>query len=81
VLLRGGKVAMTVALSSPTIISKLIVSDIAPTRTSLSSSFIRYLKAMAAIEDPISGARTRQEAGKVLEGVENVCPFIIFLFF
>jgi len=67
----GGKVAMTLALSSPTILSNLIVSDIAPTRTSLSSSFIRYLKAMTAIGDPASGARTRQEAGKILEGVEK----------
>jgi hypothetical protein len=72
---------MTLALSSPTILSNLIVSDIAPTRTSLSSSFIRYLKAMTAIGDPASGARTRQEAGKILEGVEKVRPLIVLLFF
>ncbi|KAF8071586.1 alpha/beta-hydrolase [Lyophyllum atratum] len=69
----GGKVAMTLALSSPvpTSLSNLIVSDIAPTRSSLSPAFVRYLKLMARIEDPASQVRTREEADKILQAEEK----------
>ncbi|KAG5643272.1 hypothetical protein DXG03_001239 [Asterophora parasitica] len=68
----GGKVAMTLALSSslPSL-SKLIISDIAPTRSSLAPSFIRYLKIMADIEDPTANITTREGADKVLQTVEK----------
>ncbi|KAF9460327.1 alpha/beta-hydrolase [Collybia nuda] len=70
----GGKVAMTLALSpSPPVLSNLIISDIAPTQTSLSPSFIRYLNIMSHIEDPTSDVRTREHTGKILETVEQVC--------
>ncbi|KAG6831519.1 hypothetical protein H0H92_009787 [Tricholoma furcatifolium] len=68
----GSKVAMTLALSSslPNL-EKLIISDIAPTRSSLSSSFKRYLSAMAHIENPSSNIKTRDEADSVLKMTEN----------
>lgn len=72
---------MTLALSSPGILSRLVVSDIAPTRTSLSPSCIRHLNAMAKIEDPTTGVRTREDASRVLEGVEKVCFLILLLTF
>ncbi|KAG5638548.1 hypothetical protein H0H81_012049, partial [Sphagnurus paluster] len=70
---RGGKVAMTLALSAslPTL-SNLIVSDIAPTRSALSPSFQRYLKVMSHIENPVTGIRTREAADKVLQSEEKV---------
>ncbi|KAG6889008.1 hypothetical protein C0995_004476 [Termitomyces sp. Mi166 len=68
----GGKVAMTLALSpSPLNLANLIISDIAPTRMSLSSSFKRYLGAMAHIADPASNIRTREEADLALKAEEN----------
>jgi len=73
---------MTLALSpSPAtrVLSSIIVSDIAPTQSSLSPSFTRYLKAMSTIEDPTSGITRREEAGMLLEGVEKVCSLIILL--
>ena len=74
---RGGKVAMTLALSNPSLdISNLIISDIAPTQTPLSH---QYLEAMTEIEDPANDIRTREQAGKVLEAIEKVIsPLCIF---
>ncbi|KAF5379698.1 hypothetical protein D9615_005736 [Tricholomella constricta] len=68
----GGKVAMTLALSSslPSL-SNLIISDIAPVRSSLSPSFQRYLKVMSDIEDPATDVRTREAADKILQTVEK----------
>ncbi|KAG6808777.1 hypothetical protein H0H93_016497, partial [Arthromyces matolae] len=69
----GGKVAMTLALSpSPPNLANLIVSDIAPTQSSLSPSFKVYLNSMARIQDPASNIRTREEANSALQEVEKV---------
>ncbi|KAG6916206.1 hypothetical protein DXG01_007836 [Tephrocybe rancida] len=68
----GGKVAMTLALSpSPPSLANLIVSDIAPTRSSLSPSFKRYLGVMAQISDPASKIRTREEADSAFKAEEK----------
>ncbi|KAG6876906.1 hypothetical protein C0993_012162 [Termitomyces sp. T159_Od127] len=68
----GGKVAMTLALSpSPPDLANLIISDIAPTRLSLSPAFRRYLGVMARITDPVSNIRTREEADSALKAEEK----------
>lgn len=77
-LFRGGKVAMALALApSPPSLSNLIISDIAPTQTSLSPSFVRYLDIMSHIENPATDVRTREHAGKILETVEQVCTIYL----
>ena len=64
---------MTLALSpSRPNLANLIVSDIAPIRSALSSSFERYLGAMARIADPLSDIKTREEADSVLRAEEKV---------
>lgn len=68
--------ALALAPSPPTL-SNLIISDIAPTQTSLSPSFARYLDMMSLIEDPVTDVRTREHAERMLEVVEQVC--IIYL--
>ncbi|RDB25620.1 Abhydrolase domain-containing protein C22H12.03 [Hypsizygus marmoreus] len=69
----GGKVAMTLALESPSPLelSNLIISDIAPTQASISPSFLRYLMAMSKIEDPAMNIKTREAAGKILAAEEK----------
>ncbi|KAM6504088.1 Alpha/Beta hydrolase fold [Amanita muscaria] len=73
--LRGGKVAMSVALNQNSTsdnedaISSLIVADIAPIRATLSQDFVEYIHIMSKIEQ--MGLKTRSEAGKVLEEYEK----------
>ncbi|KAG6865003.1 hypothetical protein C0991_005691 [Blastosporella zonata] len=68
----GGKVAMSLALSpSCPDLANLIISDIAPTRSSLSPSFKRYLGVMARIADPSSNIRTREQADAALKAEEQ----------
>lgn len=65
---------MTLALSpSPLSLANLIVSDIAPTRSSLSPAFRRYVDVMTRIADPTSNIRTREEADSALKAEEKVC--------
>lgn len=67
---------MTLALSpSPPNLANLIISDIAPTRLSLSPAFKRYLDVMACIADPASNIRTREQADSALKAEEKVCLF------
>lgn len=50
----GGKVAMSVALSDPKILGKLIVVDVAPIAGPLSGDFATYVKGMKEIEALLS---------------------------
>lgn len=81
---RGGKVAMSVALSlaSPgldqrSVLSNLIVADIAPVQAALSEDFVQYTHIMLKIEQ--MGLKTREEATKVLEAYEKVSPAYQYL--
>lgn len=67
---RGAKVAMTVALRSPSLPSALIPVDNAPVDANLKSDFRKYLEGMREIEE----ARvTRQaEADQILQKYEDV---------
>lgn len=80
---RGGKVAMTVALSKDLpegLLSHLIVADIAPSRGTLSPEFQGYVEAMKKIEN--SNVTTRRRAQEILEPYERVKPlFQISVFF
>lgn len=72
-VIRGGKVAMSAALSPDLpsdLLGRLIVVDIAPARGVLSPEFRGYTEAMKKIE--ASGASTRQEAQKILVPYEKV---------
>lgn len=65
---RGGKVAMSLALTSshsPSI-KKLIVVDIAPSKGSISKDFIQYTKDMSALESA-KGIGSRKEAEEFLK--------------
>ncbi|KAJ7506598.1 Alpha/Beta hydrolase protein, partial [Mycena galericulata] len=67
----GGKVAMTVALSSlpASTLSKLIVVDIAPARGELSDEFKSYISAMKKIE--AAKVSNRKEANQILQEYEK----------
>lgn len=70
---RGGKVAMAVALSAelPTdAIEHLIVADIAPSNSSLSTEFQGYIDGMNKIEQ--SEVSSRREAQDILASYEPV---------
>ncbi|KAG6887163.1 hypothetical protein C0992_000366 [Termitomyces sp. T32_za158] len=67
---RGGKVAMTLALSSTSPnLANLIVSDIAPTCSSL-SNVRRYLWVMARLVHPAYNIRTREQADAFVKAEE-----------
>lgn len=46
----GGKVAMTTALSQPSLVERLVVVDISPSPTSAHSSFCAYIQAMKEVK-------------------------------
>ena len=71
--LRGGKVAMAVALSPELpadAIEHLIVADIAPSSASLSTEFQGYIDGMNKIEQ--SNVNSRREAHDILSSYEPV---------
>lgn len=73
----GGKVAMSVALHpslKPSMLSNLIVADIAPSKGQLSKEFISYIEAMKKIDD--AQIQTRKEALHILHEYEKACAFI-----
>jgi len=54
---RGGRIAMTLALSNPSLdISSLIICDVAPALAG-SLPVVQYLEAMSEIEDPANGVK------------------------
>ena len=71
--IRGGKVAMSVALDPhlpENLLSHLIVADIAPSKGPLSSEFQGYLDGMIKIEE--SNVTTRAEAQTIMKQYEPV---------
>ncbi|KAI5998793.1 alpha beta-hydrolase [Pisolithus albus] len=68
----GGKVAMTLALHPETpadMLTKVVVSDIAPVRAKISEDTILHIKGMETIES--TGTTTRKEADEILRGYEK----------
>lgn len=68
---------MALALSPElpeSLLSNLIVVDIAPSKGSLSSEFRQYVSVMRMIEQ--SGVSTRKEANEMLEAVEQVNVYL-----
>lgn len=62
--------------AATTILSNLIVADIAPSIGSLSPDFIRYISAMQQIETLAPGViKTRTDADKKLQPYEQVTLF------
>ncbi|KAI6025657.1 hypothetical protein F5J12DRAFT_809592 [Pisolithus orientalis] len=72
-LLKGvAKLAMTLALHPETpadILTKVVVSDIAPVRAKVSEDTVLHIKGMETIEG--NGITTRKEADEILEGYEK----------
>jgi len=64
---------MTLALSSPESLERLIVADIAPSKGKLSSEFQDYVVAMKKIE--AAGVGSRKEAQAILHEYEKVHIF------
>ncbi|KAJ3046673.1 hypothetical protein HK097_000642 [Rhizophlyctis rosea] len=60
----GGKVVMTLALSSPSRLSSLTIVDMAPSNTYANSSYQSYIQAMKEIES--TGVTKVPEADKIL---------------
>ncbi|KAF5368895.1 hypothetical protein D9758_002971 [Tetrapyrgos nigripes] len=76
----GGKVVMSLALNPnlpSSILSNLIVADIAPSRGELSDEFMSYIHAMKKIES--MKLTTRKEATEVLQQFEKDPGVIAFL--
>ncbi|RXN27071.1 alpha beta hydrolase domain-containing 11 [Labeo rohita] len=48
----GGKVAMTTALSQPSLVERLVVVDISPSPTSIHTNFHAYIQAMKEVKVP-----------------------------
>ena len=66
--------SVALGLASPpsgqgTVLSNLIVADIAPVRSSLSEDFVQYTHTMLKIEE--MGVKSRIEAAKVLAEYEK----------
>lgn len=72
---------MTVALElasrgRESLLSHLLVSDIAPTRTALSDDFIKYIDAMGEVNTlPLGTVRTRADVDLWLQKYEPVSTF------
>jgi len=55
------------------LLSHLLVSDIAPTRTQLSPDFVKYIDAMNEVNDlPLGSALTRSDIDRLLQKYEPV---------
>lgn len=67
---RGAKVAMTLALQSPELISALVPVDNAPVDTILKSDFTKYIAGMRTIEE--ERVTKQLEADEVLKTFEEV---------
>uniref|UniRef100_UPI00398EE32E sn-1-specific diacylglycerol lipase ABHD11 isoform X1 n=1 Tax=Pristiophorus japonicus TaxID=55135 RepID=UPI00398EE32E len=65
----GGKIAMTTALLRPGLIEKLVVVDINPRSTTLSSPFPNYIAAMRAVtmDDNVSRSTARNQVARQLQ--------------
>ena len=68
---RGAKVAMTVALRDPGLVSALVPVDNAPVDAVLKGDFAKYVRGMKQIEEARVTKQT--EANSILERYEEVC--------
>jgi pimeloyl-ACP methyl ester carboxylesterase len=66
----GAKTAMTLALRSPELVSKLISVDNAPWDSALQSDFGKYIEGMRKVE--AAGITKQAEGDKILEAYEGV---------
>ncbi|MDE2239235.1 MAG: alpha/beta fold hydrolase [Rhodospirillales bacterium] len=71
----GGKTAMTLALSAPEMVEKLVVMDIAP--VTYRHDYADLVAAMRAV--PLSAALTRGEADKAMAATVKQAPLRAFL--
>ena len=69
--LRGAKTALTLALQSPDLISKVVAIDNCPIHLGLTEEFPRYLRAMEEVQD--ARVKSHQEGDKILSKYEEVC--------
>lgn len=67
---RGAKTALTLALQSPDLISKVVAIDNCPIHLNLTEEFPRYLKAMEEVQD--ARVKSHQEGDKILSKYEDV---------
>lgn len=74
---RGAKVAMTVALRSPSLLGALIPVDNAPVEANLRGDFRKYLEGMREIEE--AGVRKQAEADQILKKYEDLVSVRQFL--
>jgi hypothetical protein len=77
-LLRGAKTALTLALNSPGLVSKVIAIDNCPIHLPLTEEFPRYLRAMAEVQD--AGVKSHQEGDMILRKYEEVCIPLLSVF-
>jgi pyrimidine operon attenuation protein/uracil phosphoribosyltransferase len=63
--LRGAKTAMTLALGSPDLVSKVVAVDNGPIELPLSPDFKVYLESMAKVQS--MRVTTHREADKILQ--------------
>ncbi|KAF7591436.1 hypothetical protein BBP40_001538 [Aspergillus hancockii] len=73
----GAKTALTLALHSPDLISKVIAVDNCPIYLPLTEEFPRYLRAMAEVRD--AGVKSHQEGDKILKKYEDSPSVRLFL--
>ncbi|KAI8975964.1 Alpha/Beta hydrolase protein [Pilobolus umbonatus] len=73
----GGKVVMTTALQTPSLVSKLVVVDMPPVAMKLSHGFANYIKAMKSIEE--SNPKSQSEADKIIAQYEPNAGIRMFL--
>ena len=73
---RGAKVAMTLALRSPKLISALVPVDNAPFDALLKSNFAKYVMVMRRIDE--AKVTKQVEADEILKTVEEV-SFLLYI--
>ncbi|KAL8843086.1 MAG: hypothetical protein Q9170_000216 [Blastenia crenularia] len=73
----GAKVAMTVALRSPNLLSALISVDNAPVDATLKSDFRRYVHGMREVEE--ANVKKQTDADRILTKYEDALPIRQFL--
>ncbi|KAB8069767.1 Alpha/Beta hydrolase protein [Aspergillus leporis] len=73
----GAKTALTLALNSPGLVSKVIAIDNCPIHLPLTEEFPRYLRAMAEVQD--AGVKSHQEGDMILRKYEESPSVRLFL--
>ncbi|RYO90194.1 hypothetical protein DL764_008481 [Monosporascus ibericus] len=73
----GAKTAMTLALSQPHLVDKLVSVDNAPVDATLNSSFAKYIQGMRKVEE--SGVTRQRDADNILREFEPVSSAIRYV--